>query len=139
MIILDTNVISEIAKPDVDERVNFWFGSQPMNRLFTTAVSLAEISFGVEMLPNGRRKQLLVGRTKEIFSGVFPGRILPFDEKAARAYGVLVAAARAKGTSIHIADGQIAAIAEVQGFTIATRDTGPFEAAGIAVIDPWMR
>lgn len=137
MIILDTNVVSELAKPDMDVQMTIWFGSQRMQNLYTTAVTLAEVTFGVEIMPEGRRKALLRSRTEEIFNDGFRSRILPFDDRAARLYGVSVAAARAKGKSILIADGQIAAIALANGFTIATRDTAPFEAAGVSVIDPW--
>lgn len=138
MIILDTNVVSEMARPNMDVRVKAWFGSQRIDALFTTAVTLAEVTFGVGIMPDGQRKALLERRTGEVFDGLFPSRILPFDDRAARAYGMLLAAARAKGKSVLMADGQIAAIAYVHGFTVATRDTAPFEAAGIPVIDPWM-
>jgi predicted nucleic acid-binding protein len=74
---------------------------------------------------------------EHVFSDQFEGRIIPFDERAARAYGQIVAQARSRGRSIQIADGQIAAIAKVHGFTVATRDTSPFEAAGVSVVDPW--
>lgn len=75
---------------------------------------------------------------EEVFMQYFRGRILPFDDRAARLYGISIATARANGRSILIADGQIAAIALAHGFTIATRDTAPFEAAGVPVINPWM-
>ncbi|MDP9839065.1 putative nucleic acid-binding protein [Neorhizobium huautlense] len=137
MIVLDTNVLSEIAKPDMDVRVRIWVASQAMQHLFTTAVTLAEVTFGIAIMPDGVRKTSLNTRTDEIFRRVFSSRILPFDETAARAYGRIVAAARAKGRSILMADGQIASIAQSSGFTVATRDTAPFEAAGVPVINPW--
>lgn len=138
MIILDTNVVSDIARPDMDIRVRIWLGSQSMQSLFTTAVTLAEMTFGIEILPEGQRKVLLRKRTSEIFHDAFPSRILPFDETAARAYGRILASARANGRAILMADGQIAAIAQINGFTVATRDTAPFEAASVPVVNPWL-
>jgi toxin FitB len=137
MIILDTNVISETVKPAMATQVKQWLVSQMVAELFTTAVNLAEVSFGIQCLEDGRRKTTLGNQMQRVFDLYFTSRILPFDEAAARAYGRIVAQARAKGKSILIADGQIAAIAQVHGFTVATRDTWPFEAAGISVIDPW--
>lgn len=138
MIILDTNVVSEIARPDMDIRVKNWLSSQPLQNLFTTAVTLAETAFGIEIMPEGQRKAVLRKRTSEIFHDAFPSRILPFDETAARAYGTIVASARTNGRAILMADGQIAAIAQSHHFTVATRDTAPFEAAGVPVVNPWM-
>lgn len=137
MIVLDTNVISEITKLEINPRVEAWLLGQTTGTLFATAVSLAEIMLGIEILPDGRRKSSLRNAMESTFARQFEGRILPLDERAARAYGSIVALARSKGRSILIADGQIAAIAKVHGFIVATRDTSPFEAAGIPVIDPW--
>jgi predicted nucleic acid-binding protein len=137
MIVLDTNVISEAAKPRMEPSVKLWFGDRAAGSLYATAVSLAEVVFGIEKMPEGQRKTDLGEDMQVIFEQYLGGRILPFDEAAARAYGKIVAAARRKGRSILIADGQIAAIAHVHGFSVATRDTAPFEAAGIPVINPW--
>ncbi len=138
MIILDTNVISEIAKRDIYPGVKAWIDRQVLGTLCTTAISLAEALQGIEILPEGKRKADLRADMELVFGLQFSGRILPFDETAARSYGRIVATARAKGLSILIADGQIAAIAQSHHFSVATRDTGPFEAAGVAVINPWM-
>jgi toxin FitB len=137
MIVVDTNVISEIPKTAIHRQVQLWLDCQGTETLYATAISLAEITFGIEKLPPGRRKDVLRENMELVFEAYFSRRILAFDEHAARAYGRIIAAARAQGRSILIADGQIAAIAYVHGFTIATRDTAPFEAAGIPVIDPW--
>jgi toxin FitB len=137
MIILDTNFISEAAKLDMDAGVRRWLGVQSMSNLHATAVSVAEVSFGVERMPEGRRKDIVRDDMRMIFDRYFPNRILPFDEKAGLAYGLIVAKARAEGFSISMPDGQIAAIARVHGSTVATRDTSPFQAAGILVINPW--
>ncbi len=137
MIILDTNVISELAKADIHHEVEAWLDRQLVTTLFMTAISLAEVTLGIERLPDGRRKSGLRLDIERIFSRYFETRILAFDERSAYAYGRIVAVARTKGLSILMADGQIAAIAKVHGFVVATRDTSPFEAAGIEVINPW--
>lgn len=138
MIVVDTNVISELMKSDRHRTVEDWLDRQSPSAFYTASTSLAEIAFGVEKLPDGRRKTILLSIMNEVFDRYFSGRILPFDETAARAYGRIVASARAKGLSILIADGQIASIAQSHHFSVATRDTAPFEAAGVAVINPWM-
>lgn len=137
MIVIDTNVISELMKSDRHRAVEDWLDRQPRSDFYTASTSLAEIAFGVEKLPEGRRKTILRSIMNEVFDRYFSGRILPFDETAARAYGRILASARARGRSILMADGQIASIAQANGLTVATRDTAPFEAAGIAVINPW--
>lgn len=137
MIILDTNVISEINRQNVDTNVRMWLRAQSADSLFATSVSLAEVLYGIEILADGKRKDDLRAGMENVFVRYFRSRILPFDDRAARLYGVSVAAARTRGRSILMADGQIAAIALAHGFTIATRDTAPFEAAGVSVIDPW--
>ena len=136
--ILDTNVISEAAKLQMDVRVREWFISQAAGSLYTTAVNLAEVSYGIEKMPDGRRKTEVREDMETFFKRHFQNRILPFDEQVARTYGRILADARARGRSILIADGQIAAIAQSRGLTVATRDTGPFEAAGVPVVNPWM-
>lgn len=137
MIILDTNVISEINKSNVDANVRAWLRRQSPLSLFATSISLAEVLYGVEILADGKRKAELRKDMDEVFARYFRSRILPFYDRAARLYGISVASARARGKSILIADGQIAAIALANGFTIATRDTAPFEAAGVPNINPW--
>jgi toxin FitB len=139
MIILDTNVVSEAIKPNCDVLVKSWLGRQRVETLNLTATSLAELLLGMELLPAGRRKETLRSDLQEIFEKYFGSRILSYDEDAAIAYSSAVAKASRKGRAVSIADGQIAAIAKVHGFTVATRDTGPFEAAGVAVVNPWVR
>ena len=135
MIILDTNVVSEAMKPHCDPSVRVWLGAQVTETLFLTATSLAELLLGIA--PVGKRRDLLEERLLDVLGLLFAGRVLPYDESAAKAYSQLVSRARSQGRAISIADGQIAAIASVHGFAVATRDTAPFEAAGIAVINPW--
>ena len=137
MIIVDTNVISEAVRAGGHPGVEAWLNDRSGPGLHTTAISLAEMLFGIEKLPEGQRKDSLRSDVEAVFARYFADRILAFDSEAAKAYARLVASARSKGLSIAMADGQIAAIARVHGFTVATRDTSPFEAAGIPVIDPW--
>jgi predicted nucleic acid-binding protein len=136
MIILDTNVVSELSKPTGDARVLEWLNSQPERNLFLTAITLAEILEGVSLLPDGKRKQMLRVTINEAVAR-FVNPVLPFGRQAAEVYATLVVRAKAKNDTLPIADAQIAAIAASQGFTVATRDVAPFRAAGVAVINPW--
>jgi predicted nucleic acid-binding protein len=137
MIILDTNVVSEPMRSKADPAVVDWLDRQSPDTLFLTAVSLAELLVGIAALPQGRRRSGLDAALAELVDALFGDRIIDFDRPAAPAYARLVERARAAGRPISVADGQIAAIAAVHGFTIATRDTAPFLAAGVPVIDPW--
>lgn len=137
MIILDTNVVSEPMKPDGDRGVQAWLDEQAAETMYITAISLSELLLGVELLPDGRRKEGLADALSELLATLFGPRILPFDQQAATAYSMCISRARASGRTISIADGQIAAIATVHEFTVATRDTAPFIAAGVAVVNPW--
>ena len=137
MIILDTNVVSEAMKLQMSPPVQSWLNKQSAHELFLTATSLAELRLGIEILPPGKRRAFLAGVLERILERIFADRVLAFDANAARAYGEIVSRARLKGRAIGTADGQIAAIAQVHGFRVATRDTGPFEAAGVAVMNPW--
>ncbi len=137
MIVLDTNVISEPAKPIPNQSVVAWLNTQTAEKLYLTATSLAELFAGIELLPDGKRKVLVHRRMSDLVGMFFGPRILSFDRDSAIAYASIMALATRKGRAISFADGQIAAIAQVQGFTVATRDTAPFEAAGIPVINPW--
>lgn len=137
MIILDTNVVSEPMRPGGSEAVLAWLDRQAADTLYLTAINLAELLVGIMILPAGKRKRGLDAALTEVVSGLFGSRILPFDQAAAKAYALVVSRARTAGRAIGAADGQIAAIALVHGFTVATRDAAPFEAAGVPVIDPW--
>lgn len=137
MIILDTNVVSEPMRPGGSEAVLAWLDRQAADTLYLTAINLAELLVGIAILPAGKRKHGLDAALTEVVSSLFGSRILPFDQAAAKAYALVVSRARTAGRAIGAADGQIAAIALVHGFTVATRDAVPFEAAGVPVIDPW--
>ncbi len=137
MIVLDTNVVSEPMKPKGNPAVQTWLDRQAAETLYLTATSLSELLVGIEILPNSKRRVGLAAALNELLVSLFGPRILPFDQRAAMAYAPLVGRARSRGSLISVADGQIAAIASVHGFTVATRDTAPFIAAGVPIISPW--
>ncbi|MGE3875408.1 MAG: type II toxin-antitoxin system VapC family toxin [Parvibaculaceae bacterium] len=137
MIILDTNVISEPMKARANPRVLAWLDRQVPETLYLTAISLAELLVGIALLPRGKRKTGLDAELSEVVLRLFGARVLAFDETAAKAYALLIARARAAGHTLAVVDGQIAAIAAVHEFAVATRDTTPFAAAGVSVINPW--
>lgn len=137
MILLDTNVVSEPLRPAPDARVIEWIDAQPLETLFLSAITVAELRAGVAMLPAGKRRTGLQQSLDKQVLPLFAGRVLPFDLACTTAYAALVARARAAGLAMSVADGFIAAVAAANGFTVATRDTVPFQAAGVAVVNPW--
>lgn len=136
MIVLDTNVISEMMRPEPDENVMNWLNRQPTGALFITSITLAELSFGIEVLPQGQRKIALTQWLADV-KKLFVGRILAFEEDAAASYAALAAQARRAGKGFPLADGMIAATAHSHGFKVATRDTSAFDAVGLRLINPW--
>lgn len=137
MIILDTNVLSEAMKPEPHPLVQAWLNVQPSETLYLSSVTLAELLFGIGALPDGKRKRNL-GMVLERLLELFKGRILSFDIEAAEKYSDLAVKARKAGRGFPTPDGYIAAIAEANNMQVATRDTSPFEAAGLSPINPWM-
>jgi toxin FitB len=137
VIILDTNVISEPLRPRPGAGVITWLDAQAVETLYLTTISLAEVRYGIACLPKGRRRQELQDRFEGEFVPLFHGRTLAFDEQASTAYATLRAQARAQGFAIGDFDALIASIASVTGFAVATRDTAPFEATGVAVVNPF--
>ena len=137
MILLDTNVFSELMRPNPNPKVSDWFSRQDPSNLFTTAVTEAELRRGIEILPSGRRRQHLLDRMELMLGRYFPDSILSFDSDAAYAYAIIFAARREAGRSVAMADCMIAAIAHVYGAAVATRDLDGFDEAGIEVINPW--
>jgi predicted nucleic acid-binding protein len=137
MIVLDTNVISEPLKPRADPAVIRWLDAQDPETLYLTAINLAEVLIGITLLPVGKRKRGMELAMRSLQTRLFAGRFLSFDREAAIAFALLGSRAAAKGYSISVADCQIAAIAAVRGFTVATRDTAPFLATGVPIINPW--
>ncbi|HEY3456012.1 MAG TPA: type II toxin-antitoxin system VapC family toxin [Bryobacteraceae bacterium] len=137
MIILDTNVLSEALSPAPSDSVMNWLGAQDRLAVFVTAITQAELLYGIEILPAGKRRSLLSTAVKQIFSDEFPGRILPFDEEAADVYAGIVAKRVRMGRPISQFDAMIAAIASSRGGGVATRNVRDFEHCGIEVLNPW--
>jgi toxin FitB len=137
VIVLDTNVISEPLKPLADPAVVRWLDAQDPETLYLTATSVAEVLIGIALLPVGKRKRGMEQSAQSLLAKLFAGRFLAFDREAAIAFALLGSRAAAKGYSISMADCQIAAIAAVRGFSVATRDTAPFLAAGVPIVNPW--
>ncbi len=137
MIVLDTNVLSELLRPTPAPQVEAWLAAQDGANVYFTAVGEAELRHGVAILPAGRRRDALAQAIEGMLDEDFRDRILPFDREAARAYAAIAAERRAAGRPISQFDCQIAAIARAHGASVATRNTGDYEGCGVAVIDPW--
>jgi predicted nucleic acid-binding protein len=137
MIVLDTNVLSELLRPVPAPEVEAWLSAQDGAAIFFTTMGEAELRHGVAILPAGRRRNALSAAIEGILEEDFRDRILPFDRAAARAYAAIAADRRAAGRPISQFDCQIAAIARANGAAVATRNVGDFYGCGISVIDPW--
>ncbi|MGH6917120.1 MAG: type II toxin-antitoxin system VapC family toxin [Geminicoccaceae bacterium] len=137
MIILDTNVISALMRQGADPVVVGWLDSQPSESIWTTAVTVFEVHFGLELLARGRRRRQLEDEFARALDEDFEGRILPFEQSAARAAASIAARRRQEGRSIEIRDALIAGIASTRRATLATRNTRHFADLGIALMDPW--
>lgn len=137
MILLDTNVVSEAMRPQPDVTVLSWLNEQSAETLYLSSITLAELLFGIRALPVGKRRNLLDDTLAELLK-LFEGRILSFDTEAARHYAELAVIARNGGRGFPTPDGYIAAIAAAQDFIVASRDTSPYEAAGLKVLNPWL-
>jgi predicted nucleic acid-binding protein len=137
VIVLDTNVISEPVKPNADPVVAAWLDRQPKETLYLCAPVLMEMLLGIALLPDGKRKRGMATAVQALLANYFADRFLAFEREAAVAYASLSRRASAHGRSISVGDCQIAAIAAVHGFAVATRDTAPFLAAGVPIINPW--
>jgi predicted nucleic acid-binding protein len=137
MIVLDTNVVSEAMKPQPHSAVRAWLNGQATETLYLSTVTVAELLFGIGALPVGRRKDLLA-QTLDGLMRLFRDRVLPFDMDAARCYAELAVSAKTAGRGFPTPDGYIAAVASSRGFMVASRDTEPFKAANIRVINPWI-
>jgi toxin FitB len=137
MLVLDTNVISEIMKASPSPRVMEWWAQQQSGELFTTTVTVAEILYGIEILPRGKRRDSLRAEAEGVFTQDLAGRILPFDEEAAHAFPEIASGRRAQGHPIAEFDAQIAAIARSRRAILATRNTADFEGCGVHLVNPW--
>ncbi|MDR9095483.1 type II toxin-antitoxin system VapC family toxin [Burkholderia multivorans] len=136
MILLDTNVVSEAMRPEPHPAVRNWLNEQSAETLYLSSVTLAELLFGIAALPAGKRKNTLESALDGLME-LFGDRVLSFDLDAARHYAELAVTARTAGLGFPTPDGYIAAIAASRGFIVASRDTGPYQAAGLRVINPW--
>lgn len=137
MILLDTNVLSALMRRDVDRRIVDWLDGQPPESVWTTAITVFEIRFGLEILDGGRRRRGLENRFAAALDEEIEGRILPFDRPAADAAAEIAARQREAGRPVEIRDLQIAGIAAARKATLATRNLRHFEGTGVGLIDPW--
>jgi predicted nucleic acid-binding protein len=138
MIVLDTNVLSELMKPAPSEPVVAWVASQPTQSLYTTSITEAEILHGIMLLPSGRRRRAFETAAREMFREEFAGRVLSFGSDAALPYARIAVERRRGGRPISHFDAQIAAIARSAGATLATRNVSDFEGCGVEIVNPWV-
>lgn len=139
MIVLDTNVVSELMRASPEEGVFNWIADQPAQSLYITSISLAEIVHGILLLPAGKRRNAIQSAAESMFSVEFGGRILPFEESAARTYAKIAVDRRHAGRPISSFDAQIAAITLTARASLATRNVSDFEGCGLKLINPWGR
>jgi len=137
MILLDTNVLSELMRAEPEAAVERWLAAQPAAGVFISSVTEVELRYGLRLLPDGKRRLSLTSMVEGMLAEDFKGRILPFDSPAAIAFAEIAAERRRVGKPISQADAQIAAIARSRGAAVATRNVGDFTGCGIEVIDPW--
>ena len=137
MIVLDTNVLSELMRSQPDTLVLRWIGAYKATDLFITALTKAEILYGLELLPKGKRRAALKKAAISMFDLDFARRILPFDKDAAQKFAMVAANRKKIGRPISQIDAQIAAIALSHNATLATRNVSDFEECGIDIINPW--
>lgn len=137
MIVLDTNVLSELMRPVPEPRVLAWSDSIPAQQTSITSVTISEILYGIGRMPTGMRRRRLQSIAEAIFEEDFRGRILAFDANAAVEYAALVLEREAEGRPISMADAQIAAICRVANCALATRNSRDFEFTGVSIINPW--
>ena len=137
MILLDTNILSELMRPAPEPAVEQWLASQPDASVFICAITEAELRYGAALLPSGKRRIALMAEIKAMLEEDFGGRILPFDSLAAQAFAVLASERRQSGKPISQADAQIAAVARSRGASLASRNVMDFVGCGIDVINPW--
>jgi len=137
MIIIDTNVISELLRPNPEPAVEAWLCAQDGLSIYLTATCEAELRYGVAIMTNGKRRNALAAAVDSIIREDMTGRILPSDSAAAHAYATIAATRRTAGRPIAQADCQIAAIALAHGAPVATRNTPDFENCGVDLINPW--
>ena len=137
MIVLDTNVVSEPLKPRPDAAVMAWLDAQEPQTLYLSSITLAEILTGIETLPLGRRRTQLQSAFEDGILPLFEGRLLQFDKSAAQAFARIQARMKAAGAGISFADCAIAAIAQANGYAVATRNVRDYQNTGVKLLNPW--
>jgi predicted nucleic acid-binding protein len=137
VIILDTNVVSELIRATPDPGVRAWVNSLPSTQIATTAITAAELYYGVARLPAGQRRQQLAVAVSALLNDALRGRVVAFDERAARRYADVVTGREHAGRPIEVPDAQIAAICRELGAVLATRNIKDFEETGVELVDPW--
>lgn len=137
MILLDTNVISETQRQEPNARVLDWLDAQALETLYLSTITVAELRAGIALMPVGKRRAGLDENLEKRLLPMFANRVLSFDMACTKAYAELLAKSRAAGLAVETADAFIGAIALTNGFIVATRDTSPFEAAGLTILNPW--
>jgi predicted nucleic acid-binding protein len=137
MIVLDTNIVSEVMKTAPARQIVDWLNAQDAADLFVTAITLGEIEFGLCAMPGGQRRDALEERFEQFIARAFDGRVLAFDQAVARSYAVVMTVRRELGRPISVPDGQIAAIARTRGFAVATRNIADFEHCGVELVNPF--
>lgn len=137
MTILDTNVVSELMRPAPNATVIRWMATQNSEDLHITAVTMAEVLHGIELLPSGKRQETLRAGAERLFRVVFAERVLSFEARAGREFSIIASTRRRRGNPISELDAQIAAIARGHGAVLATRDTRDFEGCGVRLVNPW--
>ena len=139
MILLDTNILSELMRPAPEASVEQWLADQPAASVFISAITEAELRYGLALMPPGKRRSALAAEIENMLGEDFSGRILPFDSPAAIAFAEIAAERRQAGRPISQPDAQIAAIARSRGAALATRNVPDFEGCGVEIINPWTR
>lgn len=137
MIVIDTNVLSELLRPAPEPTVLAWVAAKPRSALFTTTITRAEILYGIALMPQGKRRDALLPCVQEIFDEDLAGQVLPFDSDAADSFATIASARRMAGRPISQFDAMVAAVARSRGASLATRNGKDFVDCGISLIDPW--
>jgi predicted nucleic acid-binding protein len=137
VILLDTNVVSEVMRVAPEPAVLRWLNAIDSSELYLATITIAEIAYGLQILPEGQRRRAISDRFERFVEQGFAHRVLAFDEAAAFIYGEIMAHRKRLGRPLSIPDGQIASIAKAHGMTVATRNTADFEETGIELINPW--
>ncbi len=137
MILLDTNVISETQRQEPNARVLDWLDAQALETLYLSTITVAELRASITLMPVGKRRAGLDENLEKRLLPMFANRVLSFDMACTKAYAELLAKSRAAGLAVETADAFIGAVALANGFAVATRDTSPFEAAGLTILNPW--